>query len=570
MPLPKLTTSNVFASKPFIFLKNHGWDVINLALIYFFLLYLIQNSNLITALHGDLFQYLTDGRMYFLRALPSLMQIPPLHPIFIQILSRFWFFTSFPEFKAAVFLNTISTIGSLVIIYSIARKLIGGFATLLLLLVLMVHPHTLLGAVDATPEPLLLFFVLISIFLWTQTRYKNMGLVMAGMSALVKIEGVILVAIFAIEIVWTEIGRLLIRREHLLTKLHKQSFLILVKKLSLVLKKHWGIWVSVAVVFLWLIVATINNHQNAIPYGNRYLEELANRSNFFDFSYFFNTPFILFFPINTAPYQINFFSWPVLTTLLGLVWVTLGQRKNFIFYSSIFTWGYLMIHGFFPAHENRYYFPIIFLLIFGLFVSLMKLFSNKIIGKLLLLIISSLILCFYLKNEDVASNTAYLRNYRAGYIYAASWFKFQQPLLEKNIIVVATEPIFIYAQMENGGYYDPHHDELNWEHPYPILNYFGTRYMFLPLGQVYDLGCSSFTCVVEKFQGEFESLYVIYNHENFLYPDIYPNNQRYFNLTKNPFDQDCLKTVAAYEKDWTQIMKYDLEECQGLLLQSTP
>jgi hypothetical protein len=478
------------------------------------------------------------------------MQIPPLHPIFIQILSRLWFFTSFPEFKAAVFINTISTIGSLTIIYAVARKLIGGLATFLLLSVLIVHPHTLLGALNATPEPLLLFFVLISIYLWTQTRYKNMALVMASMSALVKIEGILLLAIFSLEVVWTELRPLLIH-----------------KKLATFLRKHWGIWTGAGMVLAWLIVATINNNQNEIPYGNRYLEELANRTKFFDWRYFYNVPYLLFFPINVIQDSIKLFSWPVLTTLFGLASITLSQRKKFIFYSTLFSWGYLIIHGFFPAHENRYYFPIIFLLIFGLFVSFMKLFSKQIIGKLILLSLTALVIGVYLKNENIASDVTSLKEYRAGYHEVAEWFKFQQPRSEKNTIIIAQEPIFIIAQMENGGYFDPNHDEVEWKDQYPIINNLGTRYLFLSLDQVSKLGCRSFTCVMTKFQDEFESLYVIYNHENFLYPQIYPHYGHYFKLTRNPFDQNCFVETAAYEQDWARIMRYDTEQCQNLLLQ---
>lgn len=314
------------------------------ALLYFAVLFL--NIDYLKVPHGDIYQYIDDAKHYAQFKLPWLIQLQPLTPILIALLEPFFASFAFPYFAAAKFINIAAAAGTLIFTYLLAKKHLHAKVALVIALLYAIHPLTLLAALDITTIGLYIFFVTAALYFLDSN--KKLFMVMTALAFLVRIEGLILLAVYAIEQVfkWKKLKNTALA--------NKENFVLAIIKDN----------ASALVLLFFAIVLTscqtLHNLQHNIPYGNQYLNELsAAKPHVESFVYLYGSIGALFFPQHFVWWGIDLFNpGAIKAVLMAISILFMAQavcNKKTRPYGLYILLLALLHSFFFPANEYRYF-----------------------------------------------------------------------------------------------------------------------------------------------------------------------------------------------------------------------
>lgn len=409
--------------------------VLNIFIILCLGIFLLANINLYLVPHGDLFEYIYDGRAYFSLSLPHRMFILPLHPILIQVASFFTQFVfPFPEFRSAILINLFGMVGTAILLFIRSTQKKADFYYTAFLMIVCVHPFIWLGSLNATPEPLLTFLTLLSLILWFDYK-KQHGASMVGLLAsLTKTEGIIVLLLFnAISA----------------KKLVKKRRVGFTKKAFLSgLKENRGLLFANLGTGLFYVTSIINNAGNDSQSVNTYLGEVLAKGLHLDLRFFSQLPQIFYQP-QFLEHQVNAFSLLVVLLLFLFAAIFFTKKKmRFELGLITFIFGYLFIHMLFPAEDNRYFFPA---LIFLPYLLLQLAWKLKIQPVFVLAVAVST--AFHLVSDrEVKRYIGENLDHKTQYYEIYTWLKEQKFEEGAQILLIATEPVYTYALFPGNNY----------------------------------------------------------------------------------------------------------------------
>lgn len=306
--------------------------------------------------NSDIIQFLLDGRTYHTFQLPENIHASPLYPILITSVSyllKDHFLLH--EIAAARFINIVSTISSLTLLYLLASKLSNKVLAIGVVILAMIHPWTFMMAVGDYSETLFTFITLLSLYFYENKKNISTAFLLSGISFLVRNEGLLLfIAMFLVQI-------------------SNSNF-----DLNLVLKKVRrivripGFVIGCITILGWIFVLVANNlyssknitqYSENLRYGYYFFYEIVERKN--------EIPELRFIS-NFVKYPIGFtnnektslsdpFLWIGILTLVLLLRVSLTTTRPAIRVISIYMPMYIFLHIWFPSFIHRYFFPLLFI-----------------------------------------------------------------------------------------------------------------------------------------------------------------------------------------------------------------
>jgi len=402
--------NNLIVLIPFV--KKHIIDLLFVFISIGYLYLLAVNFNFFSTMaNSDIIQFLLDGRTYHTLRLPENIHASPLYPILITSVS--YFFKDhflFQEIAAARFINIISTIGSLTVLYLLASKLSNKVLAIGVVILAMLHPWTFMMAVGDYSETLFTFITLLSLYFYENKKKLSLAFLLSGVSFLVRNEGLLLfIAMFLVQI-----GNSSFNLNQISTKIYK-------------IVRSPGFIIGFSIIVSWILVLVVNNlyssknvpqYSENLRYGYYFFYEIVERKNEIPELRFISnyTRFLFSF----ADYEATSFRDPYLW--LGILFVAvlfklfIVSKSSFIRISSVYILFYLGIHALFPAFTHRYFYPVLFLgyllflpLLHSIFSFNFKKRFQKYVTLLFFLIVYILIIVYTILN--FSDTVEYPKNY---------------------------------------------------------------------------------------------------------------------------------------------------------------
>lgn len=319
-----------------------------------YLVFLIQHRTFFPLPNSDVFQYLYHAQAYLSGVLPCDQQVPPFYPFLLGSVfwfSSFWF--SYSGIEIAIFLNIIFSVGSLFIVWLLSKRLIANYLRIPLLFFLIMHPLTAYGALNTTPEPIFLFFTLLS-FYFFETK-KQLAFLCALVASMIKVDGLILVGIY----VYTTLLPLIKLNQIQIKNFFSRCLQFCCQQLGFMLMVGvagvWSLW-SIAYGFLF----------NRNPETSNYLTEVLVRSSDLpEWRIISHLPRVFTADIQAFSSltikEDYFFTGTIffLLLLLGVTFTHKPKQRTAVIIQWFYLMGYITLHFFFPAYSIRYFLPVL-------------------------------------------------------------------------------------------------------------------------------------------------------------------------------------------------------------------
>lgn len=378
------------------FLLWHKINVIFTICITAYCIVLFLNFNFFSTMaNSDIIQFLLDGRIYHSLQLPHNIHASPLYPILITFVSYFFKdHVILHEIAAARFINIISTIGSLTLLYLLASKQSNKVLALGVVILAMLHPWTFMMAVGDYSETLFTFFTLLSLYFMANKKNMSLAFLLAGISFLVRNEGLLL--FLSLFFVNNHSSKITIRE--LLTNFKK----------TIVIS---GFLIGGSIIIGWTLIFITNNlysskHQpqysENLQYGYYFFYEIEERKNEIpELRFISNFPKFMF---SFANYEPTSFRDPNLWVGIIIVAVLfhgfIASKSQFTKAISLYIILYLGIHVLFPAFTHRYFYPLLFISFLLVLSQIRNILRHKFarpLHRYMMLFLFSLIYCLLVR-----------------------------------------------------------------------------------------------------------------------------------------------------------------------------
>ncbi len=492
---------------------------------------------------GDIFQFISDGKIYARWRLPEPIFIPPANPILTNILAGF-LKQEYPEVIAAFLISTWSNIILLfLLLFYLQRKIKHKFLLIPFFILLVTNPVAMRAMLTGNSNAL--FGLLAFLNLIVYEKNKKIAYLLSAILILVRYEAITLLGTFLLmDFYFSFFGN-----KKVCTKLCLKNLI----------KKTWFKYAAIgfAITASWFLFVILWNKYYDHHYGVYYVHEVFSRSKSIP-----NLKYLLKFSnlfigkdwwwddqsalINSLLTQISFVS-------LFFSFLISFRKKNKVILSYIvFTTFYLLIHTFFPSASYRYFFPILtpvlichFYLI-DLFLSKFKTNQHDLLFKTtaLILIFSLSVSISRFNFRENKLNKEVMNNQHAEIKAVIKWIA-KQEFSEKQYIV-----------------------------GFNMFPYFNKNPMVVYLQ--YLTGCNSVRCIVDRAEFDrketIRNLWVVKTADSQILTE-FKINEMGANVFNNQLEESCLKEIHRIDientYEWEDerlaiVYEYNYVECQEL------
>lgn len=321
--------------------------IIITGILLFFILSL-KHWNFFFVPNIDIYQYLCEARIYYQGAFPNFVHPQPLYSLLIFPVSILFSSFNYPEIKAGIAINLLSTTFSLYLLWLLSKRYLSAAWRMLLMILVITHPLVFYTAVNTTPEAFLLLFVLSALVFYPSKA--NLAYLFAMLAAFVKYEGYVVVAMLVLT------DALILFQQNNIQETTRS-------KLKRAFASRTIALISIACLVIWQVITFSHNYQ-VRGAANYYFEEIQETvqplpdwrktSRLIDLLQAHPSIY------NTSNEDNDLFEMVILVTMLGIVGYKSYQKGQWPLFQSVgFCAGYLLIHTFFPAYSPRYFTPIL-------------------------------------------------------------------------------------------------------------------------------------------------------------------------------------------------------------------
>ncbi len=487
-------------------LLKYKLDILFLICIIVYLTILILNFNFYPLIaNSDVIQFLMDGRTYHSLELPANIHASPLYPIVITFVSYLFkdHFLLY-EVAAARFINIVSILGSLGLLYLFAKKQSNALIALAVCILAMLHPWTFMMGIGDYSESSYTFLVLLSLYSLVKLKRISLAFFIAGISFLVRNEGILLfLSLFLVEVHSSRIN------VHELLARFKKTVLLP------------GFLIGSAIITGWLIILFANNLHSSIyqlqysdnlRFGYYFFYEIVERKNELpELRFISNYPKFIFAYADYRPTSYSDpYLWIGVATSLILIIFYFRVKNQLVRAISLYIVMYLFLHMAFPAYPLRYFFPLLFityLLLLAMLKSSFDYLQSKGIKKnrLIVIPISLYLLMNYFLIHNFTANIEPQRKYYESYEKIAIWIK-------NSIMSSKNSSYTLYMQYPFLKYYLTGEESSNskrhqWtkdSHGDHYLSYFNpdtnTKIRFIDTDQLKSKNCMNILCINERYR----------------------------------------------------------------------
>lgn len=398
--------------------------ILSIIIILIFSVTLFKNLNYVQVPNSDFFEYINEGSQYIKLKLPDSIEIPPLSPMLICLISKIFRPVEYPQLLTAHLINIICSTLSLANIYLIFNKKNKpwiGLATILLLSTNKIYITTSLNITSEIPY---VYLITLTILTYSQKKYK-LSYLLSGLAFLFRYEAIVLpIIIFSLEFFKK-------------TKRFKFSNLL----------------IAFLPIILWLIVLNFHNKEgifqnhyiNEIIAGKNNIPNLQPTNSLLDVIVSNPINYFLYYTFHlknypTLPSKITNIIFPAAIFILCLIKII--PKKNSVTNKIIFSTllAHVLFISVFPNFSPRYLTPILWIIYLTIIDR-----RNKIIS--VLLVTSLLIINLKTINNYSPYNMAYEKSESR---LIANWIKQQKFKTITNIITY--EPYVIEYFIEPNSY----------------------------------------------------------------------------------------------------------------------
>jgi len=463
---------------------------------------LIHNKETYPIPNSDIFRYIDEGNTYLTGKIPDEIFIPPGNPILISLFSKI-ISVPYEEIAIATWINILSTIGLTIGVVVLMLKSFPHFS-IPIVLMLCTHPLLYYIGVDVTSEPLFALIITLCLLCVNNER-RNLAVILAIVSFFVRFEGLALIA----------------------------GVLFIYRKQDLRWIRWWTI-ISITILGIWGLVLHTHSTGTSIM-DNMFIREIREGTrNLPNYKVVNSLPMIFVYD-----YEITkLANIGILIFILGIIGKSLFDKNKTIQASALFSLGYLSIHFLFPVHNDRYFFPLLWIIPFLCMYQLSKIKLkpyqfNKVVGVFVIYCIS-----FYV---------AYT-NYpiiKIGF----SWKKYDR--IESRML----------ANWINN---QPHDQPFMVMLPEPwVIDYFITNNSveFMYFSHEENQNCESINCLIELAQAKYPNIPTYIAIESFIKYSNDPNNDwtrrtginHYFEFENDPNKNATLEFQQTYHGHYFKI-----------------
>jgi hypothetical protein len=494
----------------------------------------VKNLYFLTVPNSDVFQIREDAFVYKNFQLPSSIHAPPLLPVISSVLMRHLTFVPEYDIRTPVIINIISAIGCLLVLWLIVKRETNPWWAHLFLLLVITNPQFIVSALDAPPDMLFAFLVLLSLY-WIRNRvWAALCMVLAVFA---RYEALGLIGL------WFLVDSL----KTVYALYNKRS-----KKKERTFKVWWQrvpkmFLVALGISLCGLIAIFIHNSSNYVPYGNMYVSEIVSRSGDLpEWRVFYQLPKLMLLDIDTACSRcpnnfktiITFFLFVAAFSLL------LDVKGTSLPTYILFAFVYMVTHALFPAYQQRYLLVVILIGYLSFFITL-EMVARLCKGKarlffygLLFVVTLATAVNNYRQSEAYA---VVFRQTAAHYKYMADWLNNQT--FSEQVAVLSPEPWML-------SYF------LHKEH---VVSYHDYTYV--------EQRCSSINCAITNL-GFKQRVLVMREGSVFLGEDTALTVIE--KILNHQDENRCLSllTETSNDREWAKMYEYDFVKCpRGMYFQ---
>lgn len=506
----------------FQYIKIHITDAIAFCILLISLFFYLSNINYFSIPDSDIFQYISESKPYGELKLPRIIQLPPVNPMLIAMLSRVFTTQKYQEIFSMHIVNSLAVIGTLFFTYATVRrhsKPIG----LVVMILLATNPLIIFSSLNINSEVLFTTLLLATIY-YHQSGSGRISYVLACISFFIRYEGILLaISLYTVDI---------LRRKF---------------------KVKYAILASIPII-LWLgAISTRTQSGNLL--GNGYIQEIFQHNDRIpQFKLLKDIPFLMTYTIHIeSKGKDRIYSVIILTFIvIGLTAIVVYRVHEFITF-FLFLILYIIFHSIFPFAPNRYLYPLLPLLYASPLLGLLLIYTKS--RRIFRLISITVLFLSIIGSVKIIEGN--LRN--AKYYYSNEkefWLPFPRYYRHEILLIAdwvnkikTSKPLLIIT-------YEP------WPFNYYVKN--KNVSFFLSNSGVYQ-SCDSILCLMnnKNMSNSEYDIYVIKQSNSLFVNDGFPSasyfNVQIFNDFPNNEESKKFTTVdkISAHGTWAEIYKYN-------------